>query len=249
MAKEKTTTLTDDKSAEQGVLEAKDKAIIKNSQTKKTSKQPQKRNKKTSGENAAQLTAKKVAIARKKVKKQAKLDEQQPKHNIKHLLDDDEEVILARTPHKKSYQGAAIVGVVCGILTLAIINAIAFFFMFNDGISNWDIAFSVIIGVVDIFAIALCFKSTIVAIYGVDNIDYVFTNKRIIIARGISTIKFSFVDYANIESIHLKIGLIDKIFSVGDIYIRSKKHMDVLFDIHDSKHIVDRLNKLVAKCK
>lgn len=195
------------------------------------------------------LTRKDVAKARKKIKKQAKLDEQQPTHNIKHLLDDDEKVILTRTPHRKSYLGAAIASVVCGILSLAAVNAIVLYFMLCDGVSKLDIALLVLIGIIDIVAIVLCFKYSIFSLFGVDNIEYVFTNKRIIMSRGITTVHFDILNYQEIESMRLKIGPIDKMFSVGDIYIHTKKRLVILFDIHDSKHIMDKLNKLIVKSK
>lgn len=195
------------------------------------------------------LTSKDVAKARKKIKKQAKLDEQQPTHSIKHLLDDDEKVVLTRTPHRKSYLGAAITSVVCGILSLAIVNAIVLYFMLNDGVSKLDIALLVLISIIDLVAIILCFKYSVLVLFGVDNIEYVFTTKRIIMSRGVTTIHFDILNYQDIESVRLKIGPIDKAFAVGDIYIHTKKRLVILFDIHDSKHIMDKLNKLIVKSK
>lgn len=203
----------------------------------------------TKKQEPKKLTTKEVAKARKIIKKQSKLDEQQPQHNIKHLLDDDEKVILTRTPHRKSYLGAAIASVVCGILSLAAINAIVLFFMLNDGVSQLDVAFLILISIIDLVAIFLCFKYSVFALLGVDNIEYVFTNKKIIISRGISTIHFDFLSYKDIESTRLKIGPIDKIFAVGDIYIHTKRRLVIIFDIHDSKHIMDKLNKLIVKSK
>lgn len=217
--------------------------------TKKHNQSTSSAKKVTAKNSSTQLTAKGVAIARKKIKKQAKMDEQQPTHNIKHLLDDDEKVVLTRTPHRKSYLGAAIASVVCGILSLAAINAIVLYFMLNDGVSNLDIALLVLIGIIDVVAIILCFKYSIFALFGVDNIEYVFTTKKIIISRGISTIHFDLLNYQDIESVRLKVGPIDKMFLVGDIYIHTKKRLVIIFDIHDSKHIMDKLNKLIVKSK
>ncbi len=222
---------------------------VTTNKSKKSDKSTSSTKKVTAKNSSTKLTAKGVAKARKKITKQAKLDEQQPTHNIKHLLDDDEQVVLTRTPHRKSYLGAAITSVICGILSLAAINAIVLYFMLNDGVSKLDITFLVLIGILDLVAIILCFKYSIFALFGVDNIEYVFTNKRIIISRGISTIHFDILNYQDIESVRLKIGPIDKMFSVGDIYIHTKKRLVIVFDIHDSKHIMDKLNKLIVKSK
>ena len=81
------------------------------------------------------------------------------------------------------------------------------------------------------------------------NLEYVFTNKRIIIKSGVVGIDFQNVYYSEIESVNLKVGLIDKMLKVGDIYIKSKNGAKVLFDIADPYFITQKLQQIVIDIK
>lgn len=81
------------------------------------------------------------------------------------------------------------------------------------------------------------------------NLEYAFTNKRIIIKSGIIGIDIQNVYYSEIESVNLKVGLFDKIFKVGDIYIKSKNEAKVLFDISDPYFITQKLQQIVVDIK
>ena len=81
------------------------------------------------------------------------------------------------------------------------------------------------------------------------NLEYAFTNKRIIIKSGIIGIDVQNIYYSEIESVNLKVGLIDKLLHVGDIYIKSKNEAKVLFDIEDPYFITQKLQEIVVDIK
>ena len=77
----------------------------------------------------------------------------------------------------------------------------------------------------------------------------VFTNKRIIIRSGIIGIDFKNIYYTEIESVNLKVGLVDKMLGVGDIYIKSNNKAQILFDIEDPYFITQKLQEIVIDIK
>ncbi len=81
------------------------------------------------------------------------------------------------------------------------------------------------------------------------NLEYAFTNKRIIIKSGIIGIDFKSIYYSEISSVNLKIGFIDKMLHVGDIYITSVGAADILFDLENPHFIAERLQKIVVDIK
>ena len=81
------------------------------------------------------------------------------------------------------------------------------------------------------------------------NLEYAFTNRRIIVRSGIIGIDFKNVFYTDVEAVNLKVGIVDKMLKVGDIYINSKAGATVLFDIDNPYFITGRLQKIVADIK
>ena len=81
------------------------------------------------------------------------------------------------------------------------------------------------------------------------NIEYVFTNTRIIVRSGVIGIDMRNIYYADIQSVNLKVGLSDKWFKVGDIYIRATSSSVVLWDIADPYNITTKLQKIVNDIK
>ena len=81
------------------------------------------------------------------------------------------------------------------------------------------------------------------------NLEYAFTNKRIIIKSGIIGIDIKSLYYSEIDSFNLKVGLIDKILKVGDIYISSKSGAQVLYDIENPYILTQKLQQIVVDIK
>lgn len=81
------------------------------------------------------------------------------------------------------------------------------------------------------------------------NIEYAFTDKRIIVKSGIIGIDFKNVFYADIISVNLKVGIIDRICKTGDIYIVSIGGATVISDIENPYFITEKLQKIVLDMK
>jgi len=84
---------------------------------------------------------------------------------------------------------------------------------------------------------------------GWKNIEYVFTEKRIIIRSGLVGIDFVNVYYSDILGVNLRVGLIDRMFKVGDIYISAHNQSEVLYDISNPYFILRKIQKIVIDIK
>lgn len=80
------------------------------------------------------------------------------------------------------------------------------------------------------------------------NIEYCFTNKRIIVRTGIF-IDIKNLYYVDIQNINLQVGLLDRMLKVGDIYITGKFEATVLYDIPDPYFITNKLQKIINDIK
>ena len=81
------------------------------------------------------------------------------------------------------------------------------------------------------------------------NLEYLFTDKRIIIKTGVVGLDIENIYYADIEGVNVKVGLVDKILKVGDIYIKSAEKAQVLWDIENPYGITNKLQKMILDLK
>ncbi len=81
------------------------------------------------------------------------------------------------------------------------------------------------------------------------NIEYAFTTKRIIVKTGAIGVDFRNIYYSDIVSVNVKVGIIDKMYKVGDVYIRTNNESVVLFDIEDYMVILKALQKIALDAK
>ena len=85
------------------------------------------------------------------------------------------------------------------------------------------------------------------------NTKYYVTDKRIIIQTGIIGASYDTIYYKDIKNVSLKIGVIDKLLKVGDIYIdtgsiltsSSKNVMMTILDVENPYEIYGKLQKIV----
>lgn len=80
------------------------------------------------------------------------------------------------------------------------------------------------------------------------NQDYAFTTSRIIIRTGI-IVDIKTILYADVVSVDIKVGLVDRLFKVGDIYITAKNGKAVLWDIENPYKVFNMLQKVVNDIK
>lgn len=77
-----------------------------------------------------------------------------------------------------------------------------------------------------------------------NNTEYVLTDQRILIKEGIRTVDIHSMNYNEIYSINIKIGYIDSMLKVGDLYITANTQSVVLFDISNPQEIAKQIREI-----
>ena len=170
---------------------------------------------------------------------------------IKDTIGQDEQILWQGKPKKGSY----ILSAVSKMLPFALIwllfdgGFIATMILGDAEIPPEMTIFFVVFFAFHLLPVWIWLYNIITASKKHKNIEYAFTNKRIIIKSGVIGIDFQNIYYPDIVSVNLKVGLTDKMFKVGDIYISSMDGAKVLFDIEDPYFITQRLQEIVIDIK
>ncbi len=179
--------------------------------------------------------------------------ENQNSTEIKDIIGNDEQILWQGKPKKKAF----ILGAVFKMMPLALI-----WLLFDGGFIGMFIAtgaakvmpvgvliFLIVFFMFHLIPVWIWIANIITASRQHKNLEYVFTNKRIIIKSGIIGIDFQNIYYSDIDSVNLKVGLVDKMLKVGDIYIKCHREAKVLFDISDPYFITQKLQQIVVDIK
>lgn len=173
--------------------------------------------------------------------------------SIDSILNKDEQILWKGKPKEKAF----VFGSIFSMMPLAIIwllfdcGFIAVMFS-GEALENAPVGISIFLIV--FFALHLTpvwiwIGNIVTASRKYKNLEYVFTNKRIIIKSGIIGIDFQNIYYSEIDSVNLKVGPIDRMLKVGDIYINSKNKAQILYDIEDPYFITQKLQEIVVDIK
>ncbi len=174
-------------------------------------------------------------------------------NSVEDVLNDDEKVLWRGKPNAKSYVLAAMLK----MLPIAIIWLIfdgAFIVGISIGMSHGQIPLSLLGFIIPFFLLHLMpvwmwIFNTVKAFKEVKNLEYAITDRRVIIRSGVIGIDFKFVNYTEIDSVNIKVGFIDRIFKVGDIYINSSVNSAVLWDVSNPYKIGRALQKVTIDIK
>lgn len=175
------------------------------------------------------------------------------KNNIEDVINPDEKILWRGKPNAKSYICAAVIKMLPIALIWLIFDG-AFIVGISIGMSGGNIPLAFLGFIVPFFLIHLTpvwiwIYNTVRAVREVKNLEYAVTDRRIIIRSGLVGIDFKFINYTEIDSVNVKVGLIDRIFKVGDIYINSSVNSGVLWDVSDPYGIGTALQKVTTDIK
>ena len=180
-------------------------------------------------------------------------DNAMQKNTIDDVVTPDEKVLWWGKPNAKSYVLAAMLK----MFPIAVIWLIfdgTFIYFLTTQMSAGHIPLEVLGFIVPFFLLHLApvwiwIGKTVKAKREVRNLEYAITDKRIIIRSGVIGIDFKFINYTEIDSVNVKVGIIDRIFHVGDIYINASVNSGVLWDVDNPYHIGNALQKVTLDVK
>ncbi len=172
---------------------------------------------------------------------------------IEDVLEQDEHILWRDKPHKKSYVWSNFFSLLPIALIWLVADSFFIWMMISSGafeeMDAFFIVFIIAFFLLHLMPVWIWISSVAKAKLEHKNIEYVFTEKRIIIRSGIIGIDIQSVYYSDIESVNLKVGLIDKIYKVGDVYLVASNGKYVLFDIKNPYDITSKLQKITLDIK
>ena len=181
------------------------------------------------------------------------LDENIKQNKIEDILMSNESVLVRLKPDKKTY----ILETIFKGLPLALFwggfDAFFIFMMVHNNVFA-QMGYTFILFMVFFFAIHLIpvwlyIAKAIKKIAEYKNVEYVFTDKRVIIRSGVIGIDFKTMMYEEIVSVVVKVGLFDRIFKVGDLYIKTESQTGCIEDIKSPYQYSSKIQKIVQDIK
>lgn len=171
-------------------------------------------------------------------------------NTIEDIIGDGEALLLKQKPKKKAYIFNSIikfipialiwliidVGFICGLALTASVPKML-----------W--ALLIPFFAVHLLPVWFCIANIVRSGKAWKNLEYAFTDKRIIIRSGVIGINIVNVYYADIKGINMRIGVFDRLFKVGDIYIKAADQSQVLYDLENPYFILSRIQKIVLDLK
>lgn len=174
-------------------------------------------------------------------------------YDAEQLLTEGESILWQAKPKRSAF----ILGKVFRMLPVALL-----WLLFDGGfiaalittgafgqMSPFFIAFIVVFFAIHLIPVWIWLSGIISAGVAYKNMEYVFTDKRIILKSGVIGVDINNVYYTDITDVSLRVGLSDKLLHVGDIYISGKGKAQVLWDIENPYPVVNKLQKIVNDIK
>lgn len=174
-------------------------------------------------------------------------------NKIEDVLNAGEQVLWRDKPDKRAYVAQAMMK----MMPIAIIWLIfdgAFIVGISIGMAHGQIPLAILGFIIPFFLLHLTpvwmwLGNTLKAVVEIKNIEYVATDRRVIVRSGVIGIDFKFLNYDEIETVNVKVSWTDKLFKVGDVYINASSNSAVLFDIKNPYAIGSKMQKVVLDMK
>lgn len=171
--------------------------------------------------------------------------------NIEDVIGSDEQILWSGKPKKRAF----LINAFTKMLPIALIWLLfdgAFIGLMIGTMDEIPAPVKIFMAVFFLFHLApvwIWLSNVLTANRQHENLEYAFTNKRIIIKSGIIGIDFKNIYYSEIDSVNLRVGLVDRIEKVGDIYIKSIGGANVLYDLENPYTLTEKLQKIVVDIK
>ena len=173
-------------------------------------------------------------------------------NTIEDILEPNEKILQRLKPNKKvvllesMFKGMPIALLWAAIdITVIVIMISSGAFVDEPGLIWFIIPFFAI----HLLPLWIYIAGIVKAVLGVKNVEYVFTDKRIIIRSGIIGIDFKTIYYSDVQGINCRVGIFDRLFKVGDLYIKAYNQSAVLMNIEAPYFFLSKLQKITLDIK
>ncbi len=173
-------------------------------------------------------------------------------YSIDTLIGKNEEILLRTKPNKNAFIVSQILHMLPFALLWIFFDGFMIYMMVaNDIFSHiptFAIIFIVIFFLLHLMPFWFWLANTLTAWAQYKNIEYVLTSKRIIIKSGI-IVDIKNIYYTEVESVNVKVGIVDNMFKVGDIYIKCKQSTAFIMDIKQPYVVLNKIQEIVNDIK
>lgn len=174
------------------------------------------------------------------------------KNKVEDILTEGEKILVSLVPNRKVFMLESFFKGLPLALIWGIFDGIFISFIFSNNLYEQIGPF--VVGIIFFFLIHLIpvwlyIGNIIKRLAGYKNINYYLTNKRIIVRSGIIGIDYKFLFYPDIATVNVKVGIFDRMFKVGDVYIRSATQAICLEDIDNPYQYSSRIQQVINDIK
>ncbi len=171
--------------------------------------------------------------------------------SLEACLEADEQILWRGKPYKKSFILSSVfrflpVAVIFLLFDLTFLIMLGAFF---DGLPWFVYIFIAVFFCFHLLPLWIWIAGIVSSSKRQQKEEYAFTSKRIIVKQGLIGSSIVSIYYPSLTSVNLKIGLIEKLCKVGDIYIVAANQRAVLEDIKDPYFIASRLQGIANDIK
>lgn len=178
------------------------------------------------------------------------INEKEEINSIEKMMNEDETILWRGRPFKKSF----ILSSILKFLPIVIIwvgidvSLIVCMILFME-LEWWLLLIIGFFLLIHLMPLWLYIANIITCFRRLKIEEYAFTDKRIILKTGLLAPNIVSINYASITSLNLRIGIIEKICKVGDIYIVYTNGKIVLEDIVNPYYIYGELQRIANDIK
>ncbi len=171
-------------------------------------------------------------------------------HNIEEVLVDNEKVLWRGKPQGKAYVWSAVLKMLpIALIWLLFDGTFIYFMATSDDFPKEMLWFVVPFFALHLAPVWIWIGGIIKAVGELKHMEYAITDKRTIIRTGMIGVDFKFIPHTEVDTVNVKIGWLDKLCGVGDVYINSKSNAGVLHDLPDSVSVAKNLQKIIQDQK
>lgn len=179
-------------------------------------------------------------------------DNPMKENSIEDILSEDEQVLVRLKPNKKALVLESVFkGLPIALLWGAIDIGFIIMMVFTGAFEEQPSLLAIIIPffAIHLFPLWAWIAGIIKTAAGCKNLEYVFTEKRVIIRSGIIGIDFKNIYYSDITEVNVKVGILDRMFKIGDLCIKTNDQAAVLDNIERPYFYLQKIHEITLDLK
>lgn len=182
-----------------------------------------------------------------------KVEEDIKNNKVEDILAPGESILVRFKPDKKTYVLESIFKGLPLALVWGGFDAFFIYMIISQNVAKeigmWFIPFMIFFFGIHLIPVWLFIYRLIKKLAGYKNLEYVFTDKRIIIRSGLIGVDFKYIYYEEIQSVIVKVGIFDRLFKVGDLYIQTASQTGIVEDIKAPYQYSSKIQKIAQDIK